>query len=144
MGEAGEDGGGVRREFWRLFGLELQASVFIHSEDMCTIRHDAVGLKVSAVMLCAHCIYFLITLIFQNQKFYHIGQLMAIALAQGGSGFPYIAPSVFKYMSGINISDVAVTIAEVPNFEVRAVLENVIQKVWVLVFGPCEHIIYSL
>lgn len=45
LGEAGEDGGGLRREFWRLLGDGLVNQVLTGTP--CVIRRDAVGLKVS-------------------------------------------------------------------------------------------------
>ena len=43
-----------------MFGLELQASVLVYSEvDMCTIRHDAVGLKVT-ILVCVDAAAFLL------------------------------------------------------------------------------------
>ena len=53
---------------------------------------------------------------------------MAIALAQGGSGFPFFAPCVFKYMSGVKPSEIVMTLPEVPFVEVRTVLDKVLIK----------------
>ena len=51
LGEEAEDGGGPRREFWRLLSQEMQASIFEGALDRCIIRHDAVALKVSIKLL---------------------------------------------------------------------------------------------
>ena len=60
-----------------------------------------------------------------ERKFYYIGQLVAMSLAQGGSGFPFLASSVFKYPKGDSIYGISVPVWEVPDMEVRAVLEKV-------------------
>lgn len=46
MGEAGEDGGGPRRELWRLFGLSLQGTYFEGEGSILVLRHDTVALQV--------------------------------------------------------------------------------------------------
>ena len=44
---------------------------------------------------------------------------MAVALSQGGSGFPVFAPCVFEYLKGTLIQDIKVTIGEVADWETR-------------------------
>ena len=51
---------------------------------------------------------------------------MAVALSQGGSGFPFFAPCVFEYLKGTVIQEINVTIGEVPDWETRVFLEKVI------------------
>ena len=48
MGEAGEDGGGPRREFWALLSNEIRSSLFEGVGSHLVLRHDAVGLQVSS------------------------------------------------------------------------------------------------
>ncbi len=47
LGEAGTDGGGLKREFWRLLGKDIQTGLLEGVSEACVLRHDAVGLKVS-------------------------------------------------------------------------------------------------
>ena len=46
LGEVGEDGGGLRREFWALLCKDVKSSLFEGVGDRCVLRHDAVGLQV--------------------------------------------------------------------------------------------------
>ena len=48
MGELGEDGGGLSREFWTILSKEIKSSSFEGSTDSggCCPRHDALGLQV--------------------------------------------------------------------------------------------------
>ena len=59
-------------------------------------------------------------------KYYKIGQLMAMSLLQQGSGFPYLAPSVYQYISGVSIPSIDVSIEDVSNFELRSIIDKVI------------------
>ena len=74
----------------------------------------------------------------QERKFYYVGQLVAMSLAQGGSGFPFFAPSVFKYLKGDSIYGISVPVCEVPDMEVRAVLEKVQSSISCLQL--CVHV----
>lgn len=47
LGEAGEDGGGPRREFWALLSREIAYSAFEGQGSRRVLLHDAVGLQVS-------------------------------------------------------------------------------------------------
>ena len=46
LGEAGEDGGGPKREFWALLSKEIGSSVFEGVGSRRVPMHDAVGLQV--------------------------------------------------------------------------------------------------
>ena len=46
LGEAGEDGGGPRREFWALLSREIASSAFEGQGGRRVLLHDAVGLQV--------------------------------------------------------------------------------------------------
>ena len=59
-------------------------------------------------------------------KYYKIGQLMSMSLLQQGSGFPYLAPSVYQYISGVSMSSIDVSIEEVSNIELRSIIDKVI------------------
>ena len=54
-----------------------------------------------------------------------IGQLVAISIAQGGSGILTLNNSVYMYISGKALSMIDVNISEVPDPEVREMLEKV-------------------
>ena len=48
LGEAGEDGGGPRREFWTLLAKDIQATLFEGNAPHCILRHDSVALQVNS------------------------------------------------------------------------------------------------
>ena len=50
---------------------------------------------------------------------------MAMALAQDGSGFPFLAPCVYKYLCGMDLSCINIDPDEVPDYEVRDFLQKV-------------------
>ena len=62
----------------------------------------------------------------QNKKFLHIGRLMAMGIVQGSSGVPFFSPPVYEYLCGSDMLSVAVTLEDVPVYEVRELLNKVI------------------
>jgi len=52
---------------------------------------------------------------------------MAMSLVQGGSGFPFLAPPMYDYLCGREISTIEVCMQDVPNLEVLSLLEKVLQ-----------------
>ena len=50
---------------------------------------------------------------------------MAMTIVNFGSGYPFLAPSVFSYLCGLPIADIVVGTEEVPDYEIRAVIEKV-------------------
>lgn len=40
----------------------------------------------------------------QAKKFFYVGNLMAMSLLHGGCGFPYLAPPMYQYLCGVDIS----------------------------------------
>ena len=54
-----------------------------------------------------------------------MGQLMAMSLLQQGSGFPYLAPPVYQYISGVEVSKIDVSVEDIPNVELRSIIEKV-------------------
>ena len=50
-----------------------------------------------------------------------IGNLVGMSIVQGGSGFPFFAPSMNDDICGTNVCNIAPTV-EVPDTEVKAVL----------------------
>lgn len=51
--------------------------------------------------------------------------LMAMSIANGGSGFLYMGMAMYQYLCGLNMADIAVADEEVPNHEVRMLLQEV-------------------
>ena len=54
MGEEGEDGGGLLREFWTLLFREIKNSLFDGSDDRYVPRHDAIALQVHLKYMYSH------------------------------------------------------------------------------------------
>ena len=54
MAEDAQDGGGPRREFFRLFGHAIQNSMCIGSNGSYVFRHDIVGLQVCIFVIIIH------------------------------------------------------------------------------------------
>lgn len=44
---------------------------------------------------------------------------------QGGSGYPFLAPCVFEYISGKDLADIPVSREEIPDGDVVSALEKV-------------------
>lgn len=60
---------------------------------------------------------------------------MAMSLVNGGSGYPYMAVPMYRYLCGGNVTADLITTADIPNMEVR----QLVQKV-----GLCTHAGYIL
>ena len=63
--------------------------------------------------------------------YFRLGQLMAMALLQGGASLRILSPSVFNYLSEMKPGDIIVGIGECPD----AALRDLLYKV-------CEYIVY--
>ena len=50
---------------------------------------------------------------------------MGISMVQGGSGFPFLAPSTFKYISGVDLCSILVGRDEIASGEVEETIEKV-------------------
>ena len=61
----------------------------------------------------------------QSGDFKRIGILVGMSLIQGGSGFPFFAPSMYDYICGKDICDIKPTIEEVPDAQLKATLTEV-------------------
>lgn len=68
---------------------------------------------------------FNICLFFQNKKNYYIGNLMAMSIVHGGSGFPYMASPMYEYLCGTDMSEIKVNKFDVPNTEVKHLFDQV-------------------
>jgi hypothetical protein len=55
-----------------------------------------------------------------------------VSIVQGGSGYPYFAPSTFSYISGEDTCSIVATQDEIPDPEVEEALQKVINMaaVW--------------
>ena len=51
MGEEAVDGGGVKREFFRLLAYEVKLFMCVGKKNCYGLRHDTPGLQV-----CSHCV----------------------------------------------------------------------------------------
>ena len=50
---------------------------------------------------------------------------MGMLIAQEGSGFPFFTQTAYKYLCNEDVSSLQVTIADIPNQDVRNFLEKV-------------------
>ena len=57
--------------------------------------------------------------------YHRLGQLVAMSVVMGGSGLHTLSQSVFSYLSRTPVSTIIVDISEVPDVEVKQMLENV-------------------
>ena len=98
--------------------------------DMCegqppkslVFRHNSELVSVSE-SLCNFCTYILIynTLI-QNGDFKCLGILVGMSFLNGGSGYPFFAPSLYHYVCGKDVCNITPLIDEVPDHDLRTVL----------------------
>lgn len=51
---------------------------------------------------------------------------MAVAIAQGGSGFPFLYEGVYQYLSGKEASLVTVTPTAIPDFDIQQIVDKVV------------------
>ncbi|XP_019857667.1 PREDICTED: G2/M phase-specific E3 ubiquitin-protein ligase-like [Amphimedon queenslandica] len=78
VGEAGEDIGGLRREFWRLFVSSAAQEYFIGEASCKTFQPNVQAL--------------------QDEVYERLGEWIAMSVVQDGFGFPMLAPSIYEYM----------------------------------------------
>ena len=57
--------------------------------------------------------------------FRKLGVIVGVSLVQGGSGYPFLAPSVYSYLCGQDISRIKVEVGEIPDLELKYFLEKV-------------------
>ena len=50
---------------------------------------------------------------------------MAMGLVQGCSGIPFLSPPAYEYLCGKDVLSIAVTLQDVPLYEVRELLDQV-------------------
>lgn len=51
--------------------------------------------------------------------------LMAMSIVQDGSGFSFLAPPVYQYICGVDIPRIAIADEDVPDYDVRKIIEEV-------------------
>ena len=51
-----------------------------------------------------------------------------MSIIQGGSGYPFFAPSLYQYICGKDVCSISPELIEVPDLELRTVLEKVIAQ----------------
>ena len=52
--------------------------------------------------------------------------LIGISLVQGGSGFPFFAPSIYDYISGVDLCSIVIQRDEIPDSDIALTLEKVL------------------
>eukprot|EP00118_Oscarella_pearsei_P023120 m.272869 g.272869 ORF g.272869 m.272869 type:complete len:225 (+) comp40568_c0_seq10:1915-2589(+) len=105
VGESAIDTGGPSREFWRLLGKEISEKMFI-------------GVDPQRRTLAFNTDYLL------QSKYFAIGRLFAMGLCQGASGFPFLAPYLYKFICKPNILDI-VTEEDVADLDVRNLVSGI-------------------
>ena len=75
----------------------------------------------------------------QARHFDNFGMYVAMSICQGGSGFPYLADSVYTYMCTGKCTDVAVASADAPDSLLQFVLEKVNFFKIIYFFSNCYH-----
>ena len=101
MGEDGVNQGGLLRELWNLLEMKFKDKYFEGNRDEVIPMHDMVALQVGISM----------------------GVLIALSVAQGGSGFPHLCKSVYDYLCGRDPNDIAINF--IPDSEARSTVEKV-------------------
>jgi hypothetical protein len=104
LGEEGYDGGGPRREFFRLLANDVKRSMCVGREDSYFLRHDVNGLL--------------------SSKFEKLGQLIVMSIAQGGNGFPFFDKSVYDYICGKSTNEIHVDMDSIPDSQVHLLLQK--------------------
>ena len=50
---------------------------------------------------------------------------MAMAIVNCGGGYPFFAPSIFSYLCGVPLGDIAIGDEEVGNYETESLINEV-------------------
>lgn len=70
----------------------------------------------------------------QGNSYNRLGQLAAMSLLQGGSGFSVLCPSVYKYLSGVKMGCIDIAMEEVHDYEIMSMIEEVCQVCIIIKF----------
>ena len=121
LGEEAQDGGGPRREFFRMLATSIKDTMCVGRNGSYVFRHDMYGIQVNILHNYLQSLWFML----QTNKFLKIGMLLVMSVAQGGGGYPFFAKSVFDYLCGSNISQLEVDIETVGDEEAYTLLQKV-------------------
>ena len=110
----GEQGIGLTREFYRLVGYHASLKYF---ESTGCFKHNLIAFQVCMQPLgsCMHV----------HVYYFKLGQLIAMALLQGGLSVRLLSQSVYNYLCGMKPHDIIVDIKEIPDATIRAILDKV-------------------
>ena len=65
---------------------------------------------------------------------------MEVSIVQGGSGYPYFAPSMFSHISGVDTCSIVATRNEISDPEVEEALQAVVWSVMINVVFVSNHL----
>lgn len=65
------------------------------------------------------------TIHIQSGVYRRLGELVAISVVQGGSGLHVFNSSVYQYLCGADVTTIVPPLSQIPDVEVREVLEQV-------------------
>lgn len=67
---------------------------------------------------------------FKQSKYFSLGRLMAMRLSHEASGFPYLAPSAFRYLCKPETLSANLREEDIPDFDAITLVEKVRNKRW--------------
>ena len=67
--------------------------------------------------MCSTMVHFVFPLL--DGVYKKVGILVGMSIVQGGSGYPFFAPSVYDYITGKDVCSIYPSIEEVPDLDVR-------------------------
>ena len=103
-------GGGPGRELWLLLGIAFRDQVCHGIGGSVTFLHDSKG-----ILVCCIAYTIVYTFIFnftQDQKFLHIGQLVATSVIQAGATYLFLSNGTFQYVCGKRICEIDFNISD--------------------------------
>ena len=77
----------------------------------------------------------------QNNVYRQLGELVAASAAQGGSPVHLFNNSVYKYICGSDVADIKPALEELPNFEIRGLLDQVCTLDVFCIIFQCPNIV---
>ncbi|KAL5470935.1 hypothetical protein EMCRGX_G028994 [Ephydatia muelleri] len=102
IGEPAVDAGGPKREFFSILAKEMSQIIFEGPVNMISFKHDPAGIEAN--------------------MFYCIGMLMAMAVVQCSTGFPFLCDAMFAYMCNIPLQ---LSVDEIPDQTARKLAEQI-------------------
>ena len=116
VGELGKDTGGVTREMWRLFGKYVQMTCD-GQDGKLVFRQDSTKVQVTSCIMCHLLKTHHYTI--QDGIYKRVGVLVGMSIVQGGSGYPFFAPSVYEYIAGKDVCSIYPDVEEIPDIDVN-------------------------